>query len=95
VAIERKLIRVAVRPSGRPSLSFRITTSMGGTNVVFLASGPLGTYRWDLDGDGAFDDGRGSELSRTYRRTGNYRVRVRLTDTFGRTATRATRIRVG
>ncbi len=95
VAIERKRIRVGVRPSGRPSLSFRITTSSGGSNIVFLASGPLGTYRWDLDGDGAFHDGRGSELSRTYRRAGNYRIRVRLTDTFGRTATRAIRLTIG
>jgi hypothetical protein len=95
VAVTRRRIRVAPRPSGRPPLSLRIITSTGDTNIVFLASGPLGTYRWDLDGDGAFDDGRGSELSRTYRQAGNYRIRVRLTDTFGRVATRGSSVTVG
>jgi hypothetical protein len=61
---------------------------MGGTNVVLRAIGPLGNYRWDLDGDGAFDDGRGSEVSRSYRSAGTYRIAVRLTDPFGRVATR-------
>ena len=95
VATSIRRVRVAARPSARRSLSLRITTSMGGANIVFLASGPLGHYRWDLDGDGAFDDGRGSELSRTYRQAGTYRVRVRLTDTFGRVQTRATTLAVG
>ncbi len=88
VAVTRRQVRVAPRPSGRPSLSLRISSSMGGTNVVFRAAGPLGTYSWDLDGDGAFDDGRGSEISRSYRFAGTYRIQVRLRDPFGRIATR-------
>ena len=60
---------------------------MDGTNVVFRATGQLGTYKWDLDGDGAFDDGRGSEVSRSYRSAGTYPIQVRLSDPFGRVAT--------
>ena len=89
VAVTRRAVRVASRPSGRPALALRITTAVGGASVVFRASGPLGNYSWDLDGDGAFDDGRGSEVSRSYRTAGTYRIRVRLTDAFGRVATRA------
>jgi hypothetical protein len=67
---------------------------MGGTNVVFRAAGPLGTYSWDLDGDGAFDDGRGSEISRSYRSAGTYRIQVRLRDPFGRIATRGSSLTI-
>ena len=97
VATARRQIRVLRRPSGRPPLSLGLigNRSVAGSNVVFLATGPLGTYRWDLDGDGAFDDGRGSELSRSYRSPGTYRIQVRLADTFGRSATRTIRLTVG
>ena len=91
-SVIRKRIRVAARPKGRPPLTLRVIGNDRTTweNVVFLARGPLGRYRWDLDGDGAFDDGRGTELSRSYRVAGTYSIRVRLTDTFGRTRTRKT-----
>ena len=95
-SVVRKRLQVAPRPRGRPSLLLRVIGDRQSTwsNVVFVASGPLGTYRWDLDGDGAFDDGRGSELSRSYRTPGTYRIRVRLTDTFGRTTARKTTLTV-
>ncbi len=67
---------------------------MDGTNVVFRATGQLGTYDWDLDGDGAFDDGRGSEVSRSYRSAGTYSIQVRLTDPFGRVATRGSSLTI-
>ena len=94
VAVTRQRIRVAPRPSGRPSLSFRITSSMDGTSVIFRATGQLGTYNWDLDGDGAFDDGRGREVSRSYRSAGTYPIQVRLTDPFGRVATRGSSLTI-
>ncbi len=89
-SVIRRLVRVVPRPVGRPPLSLRVIGNgePAWSNFVFLANGPLGTYRWDLDGDGAFDDGQGRELSRSYRNPGTYRIRVRSTDTFGRTATR-------
>ena len=67
---------------------------MDGTSVVVRATGQLGTYNWDLDGDGAFDDGRGSEVSRSYRSAGTYPIQVRLTDTFGRIATRGSSLTI-
>lgn len=94
VAVTRRPVRVAQRPSGRPALALRITSSMGGRNVVFRATGPLGAYSWDLDGDGAFDDGRGSEVSRSYRSAGTYRIQVRLRDPFGRIATRGSSLTI-
>lgn len=94
VAVRRQRIRVAPRPSGRPALALRISSTMDGTNVVFRATGQLGTYNWDLDGDGAFDDGRGREVSRSYRSTGTYPVQVRLTDPFGRVATRGSSLTI-
>ena len=94
VAVTRRRIRVAPRPSGRPALALRISSSMDGTSVVFRATGQLGTYNWDLDGDGAFDDGRGSEVSRSYRSAGTYPIQVRLTDTFGRIATRGSSLTI-
>lgn len=95
-SVTRSRIKVAPRPMGKPSLSLRLIGNGQTTwsNVVFLARGPLGRYRWDLDGDGAFDDGRGSELSRSYRTPGTYEIRVRLTDTFGRTTARKTTLTV-
>ena len=94
VAVTRRRIRVAPRPSGRPALALRISSSMDGTNVVFRATGQLGTYNWDLDGDGAFDDGRGREVSRSYRSVGTYPIQVRLTDPFGRVATRGSSLTI-
>ncbi len=94
VAVTRQRIRVAPRPSGRPALALRISSSMDGTNVVFRATGQLGTYNWDLDGDGAFDDGRGREVSRSYRSVGTYPIQVRLTDPFGRVATRGSSLTI-
>jgi len=94
VAVTRRRIRVAPRPSGRPSLALRISSSMAGTDVVFRATGQLGTYNWDLDGDGAFDDGRGSEVSRSYRSAGTYPIQVRLSDPFGRVATRGSSLTI-
>ncbi len=94
VAVTRRRIRVAPRPSGRPAIALRITSSMDGTSVVFRATGQLGTYNWDLDGDGAFDDGRGREVSRSYRSVGTYPIQVRLTDPFGRVATRGSSLTI-
>lgn len=45
--------------------------------------GDLLTYRWDLDGDGAFDDGRGATIQRTYTTSGVVQVRLRVQDPAG------------
>lgn len=41
------------------------------------------TYAWDLDGDGAFDDGTGATVDTTFPATGDLVVRVRATDADG------------
>ncbi len=43
-------------------------------------------YAWDLDGDGAFDDATGLQVSRTYTQPGSVRVGLLVTDALGATA---------
>jgi PKD domain len=70
--------------------------------VSFNASGssdPDGgdtlSYEWDLDGDGAFDDGTGSTASYTYSSAGRYLAALRATDNHGASATDAVAISAG
>ena len=46
--------------------------------------GPL-AYEWDLDGDGAFDDGTGVTAQHTYATPGNHLARLRVRDASGLT----------
>jgi uncharacterized repeat protein (TIGR01451 family) len=45
--------------------------------------GSIAAYRWDLDGDGAFDDGSGSRTSRYYADDGAITVALQVTDNAG------------
>jgi glucose/arabinose dehydrogenase/PKD repeat protein len=58
------------------------------------AGGPL-TYAWDLDGDGAFDDGTAVEVEHVYQQPGTKTVRLRVTAAGGRTAVAAVTVSVG
>ncbi len=58
----------------------------GSGSTPGAAGGPL-TYAWDLDGDGAFDDGTGATVSFTYTARGAYDVRLRVTDASGASGT--------
>jgi uncharacterized repeat protein (TIGR01451 family) len=49
-------------------------------------------YAWDLDGDGAFDDGTGMSVSFVYNNPGNYTARLRVTDPEGASDTASTTI---
>jgi len=40
-------------------------------------------YAWDLDGDGAFDDGSSATIDRTYSTEGNVSIRLQVTDPSG------------
>ena len=48
--------------------------------------GPLTSQRWDLDGDGQYDDGAGAVVTKKLP-SGSHVVRLRVTDTLGATAT--------
>ena len=80
-----------------PIASFTATPPYGATPlaVTFDASattddGPLSslTYKWDLDGDGQYDDATGVTASRTYSASANVKVGLLVTD--GLSATGAT-----
>ena len=45
--------------------------------------GPLVSHAWDLDGDGAFDDGQASTASVTFPTTGDHTVQLLVTDRDG------------
>ncbi|HEX7225883.1 MAG TPA: PQQ-dependent sugar dehydrogenase, partial [Candidatus Limnocylindria bacterium] len=69
--------------------------------VAFDATGssdpdgdPL-TYAWDLDGDGAYDDGTGATAGRTYDDPGTITVRLRVADGHGGTGTDSVVIEAG
>jgi glucose/arabinose dehydrogenase/PKD repeat protein len=53
------------------------------------------TYEWDLDGDGAFDDGGGATAEFSYAAAGTYLAAVRVTDNHGAVAVDAVAIRAG
>jgi hypothetical protein len=53
------------------------------------------TYAWDLDGDGAFDDGAAATASFTYTQPGTYTATLRVTDPSGATGTSPVTISAG
>ncbi len=53
------------------------------------------TYAWDLDGDGAFDDGSAATASFTYTQPGTYTATLRVTDPSGATGTSSVTISAG
>ncbi len=57
--------------------------------------GDVLTYAWDLDGDGAFDDGAASTASFTYAQPGTYTATLRVTDPSGATGTSSVTISAG
>jgi glucose/arabinose dehydrogenase len=53
------------------------------------------TYAWDLDGDGAFDDGAAAAASFTYTQAGAYTATLRVTDPSGASDTDSVPISAG
>jgi YD repeat-containing protein len=67
-----------------------------GTPVTFTSTstdsdGSVASQAWDLDNDGAFDDGTGLSASTSFAKAGSYTVRLKVTDNRGAStvATRA------
>src|SRR5829696_4535953 len=57
--------------------------------------GTIASRAWDLDDDGAYDDGTGATASRSWPAPGSYIVRLRVVDKFGGTNTVSHTIGVG
>src|SRR5262245_10314534 len=75
-----------------PSAGFTVSPSSPSTlqNVTFTSTstdqdGSIASYAWDLDNDGNFNDGTGSEASRSSPPAGSYTVRLQVTDDKGGT----------
>jgi hypothetical protein len=56
------------------------------TSTAVDPDGPIVSQQWDLDGDGAFDDGTGATALYLWARAGTYPVALRVTDRDGATA---------
>jgi plastocyanin len=68
-----------------------------GQTVTFTAesNGDIKTYEWDLDGNGEANyEVGGQTASRSFDRAGTYKIRVRVTDTGDRVATRSKDVKV-
>ena len=58
-------------------------------------NGSVTGFAWDLDSDGAFDDGSSAQVSRSFPTPGNYPVALRLTDNDGASTVVQAVVRVG
>jgi len=81
---QSQLIRVLNRPPVA-SIAYFPTAPEEGEPVSFVSTsqdsdGTLVDQLWDLDGDGVFDDGSGSQASNTFPSAGLYIVRLRVVD---------------
>ena len=82
---------VASPTSGNPPLA----VSFDGATSTDADPGDTRAYAWDLDDDGAFDDGTAATASFTYTTTGAKTARLRVTDSFGATDIATVTIQVG
>jgi glucose/arabinose dehydrogenase len=84
------------------ALSASANSGLPPFSVTFDASastdadpGDVLSFAWDLDGDGAFDDGAGSVISHVYTTAQNVTVKVRVTDQKGAASVASTLITSG
>ncbi|HEY0706603.1 MAG TPA: discoidin domain-containing protein, partial [Polyangia bacterium] len=84
-AIRRVRYRVpnAVATANPTSGGVPLTVSFDGRASTPYTAGATLAYAWDLDNDGAFDDGTASTASFTYNTQGSFTARLRVTETGG------------
>jgi glucose/arabinose dehydrogenase/PKD repeat protein len=85
---------IAVADANPTSGAAPLTVSFNGTGSSD-ADGDALTYAWDLDGDGAFDDGAAASASFTYTQPGTYIATLRVTDPSGASGTDSVQISAG
>jgi hypothetical protein len=92
--------RVVVR--NRPPIAtftYAPLAPLSGDRVVLTSisadpDGPIAAQAWDLDGDGAFDDGAGPTAQWSFPSAGNFPVRLLVTDTDGESTIAAVTVTV-
>ncbi|MBI3769059.1 MAG: PQQ-dependent sugar dehydrogenase [Deltaproteobacteria bacterium] len=72
-----------------------LSVHFDGSGSFDLDPGDTLQYSWDLNGDGVFGDATAVAPSRTYKKAGTYRVRLRVTDSHGAQDTDSILITVG
>jgi PKD repeat protein len=75
-----------LRPRRGEMVTFRSTSTD--------SDGPIVAHDWDLDGDRAFDDATGAQVTHVFHRSGRQTVSLRVTDRRGATAVASRRIDV-
>ncbi len=85
---------IAVASANPTSGVAPLTVAFDGT-ASSDADGDALTYAWDLDGDGAFDDGTAATASFTYAQPGTYTATLRVTDPSGASGTSSVTIAAG
>ena len=64
------------------------------TSVSADPDDPIVAQAWDLDGDGQYDDASGATASQSFSTAGPHTVRLRVTDSRGRTAAASANVAV-
>src|SRR6185503_13090784 len=55
-------------------------SNVNAVSFFYTPTGPNQSEAWDLDGDGAFDDAFGADVSGTYRARGTVMIGLQVTD---------------
>ncbi|MHB1125645.1 MAG: fibronectin type III domain-containing protein [Bacillota bacterium] len=84
------LIKAILMPSYEAIRGKAITFNAGHS---YTADPPL-TYKWDFNGDGAYDDASGIETSYTFNSAGQFTIGLRITDSFNRSHTTTAAVNV-
>ena len=72
-----------------------LTVNFNGAGSSDPDAGDLLSYAWDLDGNGAFDNGNSAQASFVYGQPGAYAAKLRVTDSKGATGDASVTINVG
>ena len=90
VHVNRPPVANFVYAPSAPQVSQRIDF----TSVSADPDDPIVAQAWDLDGDGQYDDASGATASQSFSTAGAHTVRLRVTDSHGRTAAASANVSV-